>query len=484
MRAAAVLFCMKLECPFWYCCAAVVLWAGSAAATDFPVLQQQIDDIRQRHGVSAAAVILVEDKTTRLAHYSGVTDWAQRRPVSEDTYFRVGSVTKAFTGLALLRAEQQGVLRLDQPLRELLPDLPFENPYAGTDPVRVGHLLEHSAGWYDMSKPEFDHNDPVGLKDALAIAPQSRISHWPPGWHSSYSNIGPGVASYALERQTGQPFGAYMDRHVFEPLGMASATLLPTDSVKARLAAGYDRDGRTPIPYWHIVYPASGAMNVRPKDMARFLQMLVNRGALDGRAVFSSAQIRRLENPRHTLAARTGLEFGYGLGNYHALYRGHVLHGHGGDADGYLAHYEYSLASKRGYFAVINAFNHQPLREIRRVLRDWLVDGLEKPAPPPAIRLPEGRLANLAGNYRRASKRFPYPGWEQEGLEVRADGFRLLTRQSGGRWLPLLPVTERQFRRPDDPVATAAFVKLADGRVVLQGRMGNFIRSAALEFSP
>jgi len=460
---------------------AVVPTAAARAGADYTGLAEHIDRLRVQHGVAASALILVEGEKLLLEHYSGVSNWESGRAFAADDYIRVGSITKAFTGLALLRAEQQGFLDLQQMVKPLLPGVEFDNPFAGQHPLRIAHLLEHTSGWYDMSRAEFDHNDPtpVSLARAVQVEPKARVSNWPPGWHSSYSNIGPGLASLIVEQGNREPFDEYMRKQVFIPMGMHSASLRLTPEISKRLIRGYNTDGKTPIPYWHIIYRASGGMNVQVHDMARFLTMLINRGQLDGRQIFSAAQIKRLETPHTTLAAGAGLEFGYGLGNYHSLYKGRVLHAHGGDADGYLAHYAYSLESGRGYFLVINAFNHKPLRAMQQILNDALIADLPAPEDPPSSLADNGVLSRYAGTYRQATVRFPGPGWQDHTLTVERRGGWLVTRRDKGRWRPLIPVNEQLFRRPGEPQATAAFIPLPDGRMIMQGRMGNFIRAAS-----
>jgi len=149
-------------------------------------LAHEIDRIRVQHGVSAAVVIVVDNDEVLLEHYSGVTDWDSPRTVDRDTYFRLGSVTKVFTALALLRAEEQGKLSLQQEVAEILGQAQSNNPWANnpwaeSNPLRVVQLMEHTAGWYDMSAMEFDDKNPTPLSPAEALAkrPESRVMHWP-----------------------------------------------------------------------------------------------------------------------------------------------------------------------------------------------------------------------------------------------------------------------------------------------------------------
>jgi CubicO group peptidase (beta-lactamase class C family) len=462
------------------CCLAAPASAHSSEESSgkLDALAEEIDSIRLQHGVSATAVIVVEDDKVTLEHYSGTRDWQSGQTIDRNSYFRMGSITKIFTGLALLRAQQQGVLSLDQPVSETLVRPQSRNPWAQSNPLLLAHLMEHTAGWHDMSSIEFNDKNPkpLSLIESLALHPESRIMQWPPGLHAEYSNTGPGLASFVLEQASDKEFDQYIAEHVFKPMGMTSASLLLSDKIDKQLVTGYDKDGQTPIPYWHIAYRASGGLNVLPIDMSRLLIMLLNRGQLDGETIFSRAQISRLETPKTTLAASTGLTFGYGLGVYASLHQQHVLFGHGGDADGYLAHFKYSLESGKAYLVVINAFNHAPLRAMQKQLNDYLVAELPKPQLPAAAVLDPALLESYTGQYRPASVRFPREGWEQKKLLIRRKDDYLQTSLGNDKWWSLIPVNTQHFRRRNEPLATAAFIPTDDGHMVLQLQNGNYIR--------
>jgi CubicO group peptidase (beta-lactamase class C family) len=460
---------------------AIILASESTPAQTEQEINERLRSIRENHGVSAAAAIIVDQESVLLEHYSGISDRRHPEPVGRDSWFRAGSVTKAFTGLAMVRAEAMGLVRLDRPLLGQLPASErswlFENPWEARQPLYLADLLEHTAGWFDMSQAEFDDKNPapLSLEQSLKMRPASRVSHWRPGRHSVYSNSGPGLAAYTLELAAGQDFDSWIRQEVFKPLGM-SATLLLEGPVIGQLVSGYNTDGKSVIPYWHIVFRPSGGMNVLPREMARFLWMMLNRGVLDGREVFSESQVRRIETPTRSLAARRGLSFGYGLGIYASVHRGRVLYGHGGDADGYLAHFAYSLEAQRGYFVVINAFNHKPLREMKRLLNDFLVQDLPWQEPPPPVTIGDELLASFAGSYQLAAIRFPRDGWREKQMTVRVEGDGLQLRKGEGRWQKLVPSGGGFFRRPADPVATRAFIELEDGSMVFQDPNDNWIK--------
>lgn len=455
--------------------------SANALAAPPEAVAQRVELVRQEHGIAAAAVVLVDGDAPALVRAFGVRDWISGTPVTAETRFRIGSITKTFTALALLRSQSQKLLRLDQPVRQIAPMASFDNPWEKTHPLRIEHLLEGTAGWFDMSMAEFDSADPrpLTLDQALALQPASRLSHWPPGTQHEYSNSGAGLAAWVLERACRCEFEVFLRQQVFEPLGMGSASLRGDPDTLRHLAQGYERDARTPLPYWHILYRPAGGLNLKPADMAPMLRMLIDRGRVDGKPFLTPAEIERLERPRTTLGAEQGLEFGYALALHRDPHRGHTLLGHGGDADGYLSRFSYSPESRRGYFVVITAFNGRAMDESQSVMDDWLVEPLQKRTAPPVAAIDREQLERLTGEYRAASTRFPEPNWEAQTLRVLLRDGRLFTEAPGGAVVALLPVDAQRFRRERELVATSIFITQPDGAMLLQGPMGNWRRSAS-----
>ncbi|MDT8410720.1 MAG: serine hydrolase domain-containing protein [Wenzhouxiangellaceae bacterium] len=465
---------------------ALAAWLGLSAAaaagaqvSDNETLEAiagRIDAIRTESGMASAWLVMVEGQHTVMDQGFGIRAWDDPRPVSETDYYRLGSISKAFTGLALLRAQQLGCLQLDQPLEQFAAPAPHQNRWAASHPLTTAMLMEQTPGWHDMSGFEFKYNEPVSLNQALALRPESRIAQWPPGLHHSYTSSGPGMAAWALEQACQVDFEVFAREQVFDPLQMPSASFNRSDAVDRHRVGGYNTDPKEPIRYWHFLYRPAGALNLRPGDMANFLKLLIHRGKLDGRQVFEPAQIRRLETPTTTLAARAGMRYGYGLGVYSDVADGQLIHAHGGDADGYLTRFAYNPVSKRGFFVVTTMFDHAPLREMRNILESWVVAPLP-PAAPESFSPDPDALQALAGSYRRATTRFAREGWRNQTMQIRAGDGRLEYRTSR-RWRTLIPVAPDLFRGPDDPVATA-FIGPHEGTVYAQGEFGNWVREGA-----
>ncbi|MEA3413728.1 MAG: serine hydrolase domain-containing protein [Pseudomonadota bacterium] len=439
-------------------------------------LLSDIDEIRGRYDIPAVAFTLVSPDGPTQTRVLGLANRDGSIPATPDTLFRIGSITKTFTALAILQAQDRGLLRLDHQITEMAPDAPLDNPWRGTRPVHLVHLLEHTAGLLDLSRAEFDHNTPLSISEGLRVAPAQRVVRWPPGMHSSYSNAGYGLAGYVLEKATGISWPRIMQDWLFLPLGMNSASATAVTPDRGTLAAGYDTDGQTPIPYWHMVMPSFGAINASPREMGALPRLFLNDGRVDGRTVVSKAAIRRMERPTTTLAARSGLRYGYGPGLSAFPYRGFLFYGHGGDGDGYLSRFGYSRQLDRGYFVVINAFHHRALREIRERVQDYLIVGVQPPAAPPEPDVDVDSLKNLAGRYESVTWRFP---WQSGGnlpeiMAVLVEGDGLYLHYDGEK-RKLVPVSHRHFRHVGESTATMAFVRWG-GALYFQGEEGNFRR--------
>jgi len=441
-------------------------------------LQDKLDDVRASHGIAAAAYLTVSAETVLEIEALGYRTTASNVGFTVDDLIRIGSITKTMTALATMILVEHGVLQLSAPVTSIVAPPPYENPWEKTHPVRLDQLLEHTAGLADMSAREFGFNEPVSVEDAFDVDPASRRLPWPSGMHASYSNSGAGILSYAIERRTGQPFESIVAGEVFAPLGMRSATFHLSALERQRLIPGYDTDGRTPIPYWHTLYRAFGGVSVATRDMAPLIRLFLNRGRHQGHAFLTPAAIRRIETPRTSLAARSGLEYGYGLGVYAYQRRGVSFYGHGGDADGYLAFFAYSRELDRGYFVVINAFNNTALREMRHLIEDSFI-GEYRAEAAPVYALTNTHRQRLLGEYLRATHRFRSSA-EPARLTVIELGDDLATVSAEGKTRALIAVSPWHFRRRDETIATIAFIVCGD-RLFLQGDFGNYEKLSGSE---
>ncbi|HWA85722.1 MAG TPA: serine hydrolase domain-containing protein [Opitutus sp.] len=455
-------------------------FAATPAPADLDALRRQVADILKKNHTPGAAIAIVRRDGPEWVAGVGLANVAARIPATADTLFRIGSTSKAFVSLSLLKLQREGRLSLNDTLESRAPDLAFANPWKATDPVRIVNLLEHTTGWDDMSMSEYRYAAPdsMGLREALAFHPATRTSRWRPGTRFAYSNEGPPVGAYIVEQVTGRRFEDYVTENFFRPIGMSTATYFEP---KAGAATLYLNDGRTPVSYWHILLRPAGAINASARDMAAYVAFYLNRGRVRGVPLLPAEDIIRMETPTSTLAARGGLATGYGLSNYTTIADGWVWHGHNGGVIGGLTELDYQPEAGVGFAVMINSGNGPALNQIVRAIRHHLVFALMKPALPPADAAALAPLHNYDGWYQAASPRSSLmAGFERLMLTARlksdGKGMRVTSLRSGGR-RHFVPVSGRLLRREDEPAATLALLgPTPDGFLIQFAMEGTYER--------
>jgi CubicO group peptidase (beta-lactamase class C family) len=355
-------------------------------------LKVKIEEVLKETQTPAVGVALVQGDSTIWAASLGKANLEKHVNADENTMFRIGSVSKMFVSLAILKLQEEGRISLDAKVRDLVPDVAFVNPWEKQTPILVKHLLEHTTGWDDLQLKDYAMNDPkLTLKQGLDYNPKSRTSRWMPGTRMAYCNSGPPVAAYIIEKITGQRFEDYIQNQFFIPMGMESMTYFMTDTYKKNGAALY-QDNKLQ-KYWNIIVRPSGAINASPKDMAKMLKFFTNRGRIDSLQLLSEKSLVRMETSTTTIGAKNGLEYGYGLGNYTSAHKSYIYRSHGGGVMGGLTDFSYLPNQQVGYAIMINSGNVNALVRIQYLVREFqthhfksdLTFRPETPGPAPKI---------------------------------------------------------------------------------------------------
>ena len=446
---------------------------AAAADEDLQPLLDKIEATRREHAIPGVGMAIVSrDKVLWVGGF-GVMDLETERPVTADTIFRIGSVTKMFTALGLIMLDEEHKLRLDGPVREFAPDAPYTNPHEQTHPITIAQLLEHTAGLQDLTKAEFEHSDPkpLTLEEGLAFEPASRTVRWKPGLHAVYSNAGYGLAGYVLQTVAKMRYEDFIAERIFQPLGMASSGFFLDDQTAARLATGYETDATTPLPYWHMLMRPFGGINSTPRDMASFVRLLLERWirrrpapgapavhrAHGGAAHFA----RRPQRPALRLRPGQQPEVPQGRAVQRTRRRRRRL----------------PLAARlqpRHRHGVLHRDQCVPApRPERHAARDRDLDHPRSrvPPPPPAAKLSDAVLQRYVGDYDLAAWRFAWTTRAEVGdqaMRVTLENGVLYSQVGTHDKQELVPVSEQQFRRRGEPTATCAFVEDVDGTLYFE----------------
>ena len=455
--------------------------AGQVKRETAEQLRAAIQEELHEVGHGSVGVALVSRDETIWASGIGIADPDTHREADEHTYWRLGSISKSFVGLATLILEERGQLRLTDEVAELVPEIEIRNRWNDEAPVRVEHLLEHTAGLDDLHYKAYASNDPtpLSLVQGLDQIRGSLYCRWRPGLHFSYSNAGPSVAAYIAQEIDGRRFEEFLADEVFEPLQMEGASLLLTDHLKEKLATGYDADGE-PLPYRHLVTRPAGALSATPKQMANFVRMLLGRGRFDDRQLVLPDSIERMERSETTLSSALLPGYGHGLGNFSTSAHGFVFRGHNGGMPGYRAWYAYLPEIGLGYCVMVSVSNDRAASRINGLVAQHLVRDVKKPDAP----IITGMTADInqwAGYYRPVTPRYEARRYVQRlaGVVRISHIDDLLIADLPGRRVEFHPTTSRTFRGKLQPRTTVALVEGSDGKRYVQGETGNLRRVSA-----
>lgn len=232
--------------------------------------------------IPGVAISVVKDGRVWLAKGYGVADLETGRPIDgERTGFRIASLSKLFTATAVMQLVEAGKLDLHVDIRRYLGDLSLSLEYE--EPVTLHHLLTHTAGFdlSDIGDAAPTPEDLHPLREWIEKHPQPQV--FPPGFAYHYSNFGFALAGYIVERVSGLPFPKYMERRIFQPLGLAFSTFEqppPTWSM-SEISRGYHwKKGRyEPLPFDYSQMAPANAMISTAEDMARFMLAQLGNGS-------------------------------------------------------------------------------------------------------------------------------------------------------------------------------------------------------------
>lgn len=452
---------------------ALLLAPAAAPARETPRTHEDLDAtlaaLLAKGRVPGAAVVLIEDGQITLQKSYGVADRRTGTAVTADTVFRVGSISKTVTALAVFALAQEGRLALDGTLADLAPEIAHRNPYGAQAPVRLFHLLEHTSGWPDISFGDYAFDGRgKSLRAALERNAPHRLSRWWPGSAFSYSNAGPAVAGYLVEKAAGEPFASYVRKRILRMIGMETADFALTPELEGRLARSYRPDGQTEIPFSHIGAVPSGALLASPRDLVQLPLFMLNRGRVNDWPALDEESILRMErSDPGTAAAAAGLPSTNGAGTLVIAGPDYIGRGHGGAIDGFFASYGYFPGTGAGFVILTNGGAPDPA--LQDAVAAYLLRDVPRRTPPVAALTPE-TLDSYAGHYQPLTPRHGFERLFNDLIGVttiRATEFGLEGLESS-----LIPAGEALFVVDGRPEPTVAFTADAEGAVRLVTRNG------------
>lgn len=402
---------------------------------------------------------------------AGVSNARTGTPMHVAHRVQVGSIAKTVLALGILRLVSQGRLSLDAPVSGVLPGIRIDNRWEASDPVRVRHLLDHTAG-LDDARLWHVFSMRATADGALATAFPAGTGvlgvRQRPGTRFSYSNIGYTLLGMVIEAVAGQAYEPYLDRALLTPLGMHDSSFsFVMQASDGRLAMGHFEDG-VPHPAVPSYMRPAGQFTTTAADMARLARFLMSDGQLEGKFFVDAALLRQMGEPIGTEAARAGLRVGYGLGLRRVDRHGVLGKCHGGNTVGFRAMLCLFPDTRQAFFIAINADSETAdYASFDALLIRSLRSAAPKSMPVPAPHFASGPWEGwyVAAPNRFDSFRFIDTVFNPVRVSAEGQSLELVSLQSGA--VTLRHAGGGLFRAPGKRIASHALTISSEGRRVI-----------------
>lgn len=459
-------------------------------------LEAKAKEIVNRWPAVGLAIGVVRTGGLESFHGEGLADIASNTPVTQGTVFRIASVTKPFTAIALLQLWERGLINLDAPANDYLRRFKLvpAKPWFRAPTVR--HLLTHTAGirealtladafrWRDMGE--------ISREGRPLLSPEERYKGGlrfdaDPGTRFMYTNHGFAALGQVIEDVSGESLDRYFKKHIFEPLGMTDTTLVRSDLPRSRFATGYElrARGAQAVADYEVVTLPGGGVNSTPEDMARFLAALFGDRASGQGGILDPETLHMMFQPHYQPDPRIP---GIGLGVFLADAGGHLAVEHDGILPGFDAAILLAPHDRVGVMMFANGARrgmHWLLPEADAILRTLI--GVPKNAIRTDVSHHPELWSELCGWYH-FSAALTDPGKLAlgPGVEVYVDRGQLMIRA-----LSLIPALNRGFvLHPDDDRDRYVFrialpwFGIGTGRVVFSRKPGGGVTAIHTDFGP
>ncbi len=377
--------------------------------------------------------VVIDGEIVLMKGY-GVRERRANDPVTPDTVFRIASMTKSFTALAILKLRDEGKLSLDDPVAKWIPEFQrMRYPTRDSVPITIRHLLTHGAG--------FPEDNPWGDRQ-LGVSDET-LTRWlkagipfstPPNTEFEYANYGFALLGRIVAKASGMPYRDYLEKNILAPLGMRASTLEPSAVPRAVVATGYRREGDSyaeepSLP--HGAFGAMGGLLTSARDLGRYVAYMLSafpaRDDEDHGPVRRSS-VREMQQPWRASGFFAGRpapdeplfaiagSYGYGLGVRRDCRFAHVV-GHGGGLPGFGSYMGWLPEYGVGLFAMTNLTYAGPGSAVDQALDIFRKTGALKPR--------ELRVAPVLESTRAAIVRLWEKWTDAEAEALTADNFFL-----------------------------------------------------------
>ena len=291
-------------------------------------IDKLLNSLTEKEAFTGAVLVALNGELLLSQGY-GLADRDKKLPNTPQTKYRLGSVTKQFTAMAILMLQAQGKLNVQDPICRYISECP-----AIWQDITIHHLLTHTSGMPELPDPELPKGKPTTPEQMISLLKDKRLD-FPPGARWYYSNTGYIVLGYIIEQASGLPYEAFLQQYIFEPLQMKDTGYDHNDGSLAIGYTGYDGQWKE-ADYIDMTMPyAAGGLYSTVEDLYRWDQ------ALYSEQLVSKELLDEMFTPYVAAPAFGDMEYGYGwlIGksfDHKIVWHPGEIEGFGADIDRYI----------------------------------------------------------------------------------------------------------------------------------------------------
>ncbi|MGA2597251.1 MAG: serine hydrolase domain-containing protein [Bryobacteraceae bacterium] len=358
-----------------FCIILFLLSTTAAGAATPPELDAFLNMYRaglKKYGIVGSSFALIQNGEVVSREYYGDAVRETGRKVDENTTFHWASITKTFTGIAIMQLRDRGMLQLDDPVVKYVPELrAIHDPYGPVEAITIRQLMTHSAGFRSPTWPwsgdkPWEPFEPTKWSQIVAMLPYTEVL-FPPGSKHSYSNLGVVFLGQIIERLTDDDYEVYIDKNILKPLEMYRSYFdqSPYYLLKNRAAGYYQAGGAikaAPFNFDSGITVSNSGLNAPIPDMLKYLRFLIG----DPKNEIYEQVLKResLEEMFRKQLPLTSTDPSQGkpaagrdwVGLSFFLHEdgGRLYVGHGGQQGGFISHFFVDVAGRSAYIVAFN----------------------------------------------------------------------------------------------------------------------------------
>jgi CubicO group peptidase (beta-lactamase class C family) len=352
----------------------------------------------RKHGIVGSGFMLIHDGQVIAQELFGLADQEKQQPVDEDTIYHWASITKTFTGVAIMQLRDRGLLKLDDSIIKYLPELgAVHNPFGDMSQITIRHLMTHSAGFRAPTWPwggdkDWHPHEPQHWSQLVAMMPYTEIL-FKPGSKFSYSNPGIIFLGRVIELITKDDYEVYIDKNIFKPLEMYRAYFdtAPRHLLQHLSHSYYLQEGKLTPARFDVdtgVTVSNGGLNAPLPDMVKYINFLM--GDVKRQSIFDHvlkrSSLEEMFQPQIAIDPGAIIEpEGQNRKDAMALTFfiednfGQRFIGHSGSQNGFISHFYIRPDTRTAYIIAFNTHamptdkdSSQDTRRLDREIKDHL----------------------------------------------------------------------------------------------------------------